>query len=115
MKAPGMYAKPLPARVSPQVSGPAALHAYAVTVRNLTDAGISLSVTPDVDAALNLVDEIELTLDLPGQSRSCAIACIVRNRATVDDVVVYGCEYDWSSTLDPLGVVEDLLEYMLDD
>lgn len=103
----------LPATVSPNASGAASLQEFAVTVRRLSNAGISLSVDRDTDSELKVYKELMLNMSLPGNSQAYTIACIVLSRSELDDSVIYGCEYDWSATMDPLGVVEDLLEYTL--
>lgn len=109
-----MPVKQLRASVSPQ-SGPGSMTEHAVRVRNLSSDGISLNLDSEVAQALADVDELMVTLGAPDGDRSYTIACMIRSRTALDDVVVYSCEYDWSATMDPLGVVEDLLEYMLDD
>lgn len=104
----------LPATVSPNIGGKEGLREYPVTVRTLTNANISLSVSQDVDTELQAHGEIMLNLTLPGHSKRYSIACIVRHRSELNGAFIYGCEYDWSSTMDPLGVVEDILEYTLE-
>lgn len=107
--------QPLLATVSPNAGGTAALLEFEALVRKLSNAGVSLSVTPDVDAQLNAYEEIIVSVHLPGHARPHSLACVVRHRSALDDIVVYGCEYDWTATMDPLGVVEDLLEYVLEE
>ncbi len=102
------------ATVTPRSAGPASLQSFAVTVRRLTNSAISLGVSRDVDDFLKSHDDLELVLSLPDQSQTCTIACIVRSRGELGESWIYGCEYDWSATMDPLGAVEDLLEYMID-
>jgi hypothetical protein len=106
---------PMVATVSPNAGGKAALLEFEALVRKLSNAGLSLSVTPEVDAALSAYDEISVSLRLPGQNRLYTLACVVRHRSPLDDIVIYGCEYDWTATMDPLGVVEDLLDFVLDE
>ena len=101
--------------VAPNTSGNAALLEFETRVRKLSNAGISLSLTRDADAALKAYDELFVSLRLPGNTTLHYIACLVRHRSTIDDQqILYSCEYDWSATIDPLGVVEDLLEYTLE-
>lgn len=109
-----MLSQQLPATVSPNLGGKDGLREFPVTVRQLNNASISLSVSQDVDTELQAQQELMLNLTLPGRNQRYAIACIVRNRSEIDGSFIYGCEYDWSSTMDPLGVVEDLLEYTLE-
>ena len=105
----------LPAVVSPNAGGAASLQEFEIMVRNLSNSGVTLSIDSAVDEALKIHPELMLSLSLPGQSKTYSIACIVRNRDRVDDAIIYSCEYDWSATMDPLGVVEDLLEYVLNE
>lgn len=103
------------ASVAPIAGGPAALLEFESRVRKLTNVGISLSVSRDVDAALKPYEGIFVSLRLPGRSTTYHIACLVRHRSMAeDDHVLYSCEYDWSGTSDALGTVEDLLEYTLE-
>ena len=109
-----MNSSAMAATVSPNVGGKDGLREFAVTVRQLSNANISLNVSQDVDTELQAYRELLLSLKLPGRRQNYAIACIVHNRFELNGEFIYGCEYDWSSTMDPLGVAEDLLEYTLD-
>jgi len=105
----------LPAMLSGNAGGALSLREFAVTVSKLTNSVISLKVSADVDLALQGLTELMLSVTLPGQQKTYSIACVVRNRSEQDGAFFYGCEYDWSATIDPLGVVEDLLEYTLEN
>ena len=60
------------------------------------------------------MNAFDLSLTLPGRDQESTIACIVRNRMVANDEARYGCEYDWSETHDPLSVVEDLADYVIE-
>jgi hypothetical protein len=104
----------LVASVSPDVSGRAALQTVQATVRKLSNAGLSLSLAREDAELLAGADALRVRLSLPGQPGGHAVACLVRHRDEHAGQVLLSCEYDWSATMDPLAVVEDLLEYMLD-
>ncbi|MEQ8663703.1 MAG: hypothetical protein RLW62_23035 [Gammaproteobacteria bacterium] len=104
----------LVASVSPNVSGPAALLAVEATVRKLSNTGLSLSLLREDAEQLGGADELRVELSLPGRPGTHAVACLVRHRAEYEGAVLLSCEYDWSATMDPLAVVEDLLEYVLE-
>jgi hypothetical protein len=103
------------ARVSPNTSGDQALRSYVVGVRNLSNVGVSLLVPAATHTYLCDQRELTMTLRLPGKDDVCRIACNVRHHYADGDNYIYGCEYDWSATTDPLAVVEDLVAFMLDD
>lgn len=105
--------KRLEAHVSPQ-QGTASLQRFAARVRSLSNNGLSLELSPDDNLVLGDIESLEISLHAPDSTRSYQIACVVSSRMPIDDVVVYYCDYDWSATMDPLGVVEDLAEYLLD-
>ena len=105
--------KRLEAHVSPQ-EGAASLQRFDARVRSLSNNGLSLELSPDDNLVLSETESLEVSLRAPDSQRSYSIACVVSNRMPLDDVVVYYCDYDWSATMDPLGVVEDLAEYLLD-
>lgn len=101
--------------IAPRAPGPAALLAFESRVRKLSNAGVSLYLHRDADDVLKGHDQVLLSFRLPGRASLYRVACLVRYRfATDDEQVLYSCEYDWSETLDPLGVLEDLFEYSLD-
>ncbi|MEQ8493159.1 MAG: hypothetical protein RLW42_02955 [Gammaproteobacteria bacterium] len=83
-------------------------------MRKLSNAGLSLSLLREDAELLGGADELRVTLSLPGRTSSHAVACLVRHRAEHEGKVLLSCEYDWSATMDPLAVVEDLLEYVLE-
>ncbi len=103
----------LAAQVSPVTGGADALRSYTVGVRRLTNHSITLDLPGDADEVLHFYPELLVELNLPDRAQPHTIACLVRNRAELNGVHVYSCEFDWSATVDPLGVVEDLLEYTL--
>ena len=102
------------ASLSPD-SGPDSLKDFPVQIKNLSNAGVSMLVSSDIDEVMRGHDNVMLSMTLPGQSSRYTIACEVRRRDEVDGGTVYSCEYDWSATMDPLGVVEDILEFMMDN
>ena len=102
------------ATISPNTSGSASLQAFEVRVRSLSNTAISLSLESDADNIFRAYSELNVCLNLPTRQSPYTIACVVRNRSAVEETFVYSCEFDWSATVDPLGVVEDLLEYTLD-
>jgi len=104
----------LEASVSPNASGTAALLALQVAIHNISNVGVSLRVSTNDHATLEAFDDLLLSLKLPGKQQPSIVFCRVRYRARVTDGVLYVCEYDWSATMDPLAVVEDLVGYMLD-
>ncbi|MEM7543687.1 MAG: hypothetical protein AAF384_19170 [Pseudomonadota bacterium] len=95
--------------------GSVALETYPVELRRITNDGVSMSMSEDADQVLQAHDALNLTLELPDRKLPCSIACIVRHRDVVDNSVVYSCDYDWGATSDSLGVMEELVEYMLPD
>lgn len=104
----------LEASVSPNAHGEAALLALPVVIHDISNVGVSLQVGPNDHAKLEAFDDLLLSLKLPGQQQPSTVFCRVRYRAVVSDGALYVCEYDWSATVDPLAVVEDLVGYMLD-
>lgn len=104
----------LPAVVSPDTHGPAALHSVGATVRKLSNTGLSLSLTRDDAALLVGADTLRVAFNLPGRDGTHRVTCLVRHRAEHAGLVLLSCEYDWSATMDPLAVLEDLLEYVLE-
>ncbi len=52
---------------------------------------------------------------LPGREGVRRIACQVRHRLGEEPDFIYGCEYDWNATIDPMAVAEELLEFMLEN
>ena len=104
----------IPASVSSS-SGPESLREYDVFVEALSNSGISLQLDPDVHRRLQSESELIVRLNLPGADKSYRIACLVKSRSESGDTYAYGCEFDWSATMDPLAVVEDLLEYTMND
>lgn len=102
------------ASVSPNTAGALALQSFAVRIRSLSNIGVSFLVDHGSDEVLRLQPDLMLRLSLPGKTSPSTISCHVRHRSNSGDAFLYGCEYDWSSTLDPLGVAEDLVGYMLD-
>lgn len=113
----GMVALPevdLAARVSP-ANGIASLDEHTVEISSLSSVGVSFRLDETAHRGLASHDALVLSLALPGHARRSAVACQVRSRTSADDGhVLYSCEYDWSATMDPLGVVEDLVGFMLE-
>ena len=103
----------LRASVSP-CAGEAALRSFPATIRNLTNSGVSFVVDSDADRVLRNDDYLSLSFTLPDKTSASTIFCHVRHRSPVGMTFVYGCEYDWSATTDPLGVIEDLVAFMLE-
>ncbi len=91
------------------------LRVYSVGVRNISNIGISLRVNAGTNQALSAYDELSLTLRLPGRQGVRRIACHVRHRSHEGADFIYGCEYDWRATIDPLAVAEELLDFMLEN
>ncbi|MGE0862189.1 MAG: PilZ domain-containing protein [Gammaproteobacteria bacterium] len=104
----------LQAQVAPNVVTDGSLRAYAVGVRKISNAGIILKVPAAVHSALAPHDELWLTLKLPSRPQPVRIATHVRHRLSDGTDYVYGCEFDWSGTFDPLGIAEDLLDFVLE-
>ena len=46
---------------------------------------------------------------LLGKGGISTIACNIRHRSEIEYGFIYGYEYDWSATTDPLAVVKDLV------
>lgn len=105
----------LEAEVTPAEASDRSLRVYPVAVRNLSNVGISLKVSAGANQSLSKHDELSLTLRLPGSDGVRRIACHVRHRHGDEQEYVYGCEYDWHATLDPLAVAEELLEFMFEN
>lgn len=97
--------------------GQSAGRSYPVTVRNISNTGISLELDGATHAAFEEQSSLRLTLELPGSVEPTRMACRICYRSRQgegdDATCVYGCEYDWSETSDSLGVVEDLVTYIL--
>lgn len=105
----------LDAEVTPSEVSDRSLRVYPVGVRNLSNVGISLKVNAGANQTLCQHDELSLTLRLPGREGVRRIACHVRHRYSDAQDFIYGCEYDWNATIDPLAVAEELLEFMLEN
>lgn len=102
----------LEAEVTASEANDRSLRVYPVSVRNISTLGISLRVNAGTHHALRAHHELSLTLRLPGRQRVRRIACHVRHRLNEDGDFIYGCEYDWHATVEPLAVAEELLEFM---
>ncbi len=105
----------LQAEVTPSEVIDRSLRVYPVGVRNISNVGISLKVTAGANQALGAHDELSLTLRLPGREGVRRIACHVCHRVSEQAEFLYGCEYDWNATIDPLAVAEELLDFMLEN
>ena len=102
----------LEAEVTASEANDRSLRVFSVGVRNISNLGISLRVNAGTHHALRAHDELSLTLRLPGRQGVRRIACHVRHRSNEDGDFIYGCEYDWHATIEPLAVAEELLEFM---
>lgn len=102
----------LEAEVTASEANDRSLRVYPVRVRNISTLGISLRVNAGTHHALRAHHELSLTLRLPGRQRVRRIACHVRHRLNEDRDFIYGCEYDWHATVEPLAVAEELLQLM---
>jgi len=105
----------LEAEITPSEVSDRSLRVYPVGVRNISNVGISLRLNAGANQALNGHDELSLTLRLPGREGVRRIACHVRHRLNEEAEFIYGCEYDWTATIDPLAVAEELLDFMLEN
>lgn len=105
----------LEAEVTASEASDRSLRVYAVSVRNISNLGISLRVNAGANHALSAYHELSLTLRLPGRPGVRRIACHVRHRLQQGREFIYGCEYDWHATIEPLAVAEELLEFMQDN
>lgn len=90
------------------------LRTYDVEVRHISNVGVSLRLGASAHTALRAADGLMLTLRLPERDERCRVACLVRHRYADGHHFVYSCEYDWSATNDPLGVIEDLVAFVLE-
>lgn len=102
------------ASVTPRTTASDGLRNWPVTVCDLSNVGASVMVDARTHSALEAIERFDLSLTLPGRDQESTIACIVRNRMVTKDEARYGCEYDWTETLDPLSVVEDLADYVIE-
>ena len=102
------------ARVSSNEVNSHMLRTYTVDVRNISNVGVSLNVNARVNEELHAQSELLLSLQLPGRSERSRVACHVRHRHVDGTDFIYSCEYDWSATNDALGVIEDLVDYVLE-
>jgi PilZ domain len=105
----GLEAEVMPSEVTERN-----MRSYAVGVRNISNVGISLRVGASAHQALSTADELSLALRLPGRNVR-RIACQVRHRMFENNDFVYGCEYDWNETIDPLTAAEELLDFVLEN
>lgn len=103
------------ASVAPNAAGGVAALTHPVTIHGISNVGVSLLVGARANAELESFEDLLLSLALPGKQQPSIIFCRVRHRAAQGEGTLYVCEYDWSATVDPLGVVEDLVGFMLDD
>jgi hypothetical protein len=90
------------------------LRTHDVEVRHISNVGVSLRLGASAHAALRATDGLMLTLRLPDRDERCRVACVVRHRYADGHHYVYSCEYDWTATNDPLGVIEDLVAFVLE-
>lgn len=102
------------ATISLTNGGDAQLENQAVTILNISNTGISFTVDNDVDEILEAHSDIRLVLERLEDGSVNKVACTIRHRSKSDGMFIYGCEYDWSATIDPLAVVEDFVTYLLE-
>lgn len=100
--------------VSPIIANVLFCPSFAVQIRDLSNVGVSFTVDADGDNLLQAHHQLKLSVKIPGTDAPCSISCRVRYRSRNGDRFFYRCDYDWSGTLDALGVVEDLMAYTLD-
>lgn len=103
------------ASLAPNAPGKAAGITHPVAIHGISNVGVSLLVGTRANAELESFEDLLLSLQLPGKQLPSIIFCRVRHRAAQTEGTLYVCEYDWSATMDPLGVIEDLVGYMLDE
>lgn len=102
----GLEAEVMPSEVTERN-----MRSYAVGVRNISNIGISLRMSAGIHQALSTYDELSLALRLPGRVVR-RIACRVRHRMVDNSDFIYGCEYDWNETIDPLTAADELLDFV---
>jgi c-di-GMP-binding flagellar brake protein YcgR len=102
------------AKVSPASGGEEQLNEYPVSIVNISNTGVSFFIGKEAHEALKNYSEIRIALTRPDDGSTSTIACNVRHRSPTRDGSIYGCEYDWSATNDPLAVVEDLVSYLFE-
>ena len=90
------------------------LENQVVSILNISNTGISFTVDQDTDNILKAHSDIRLVLERLEDGSVNKVACIVRHHSKSGDAFIYGCEYDWSATVDPLAVVEDFVTYLLE-
>ena len=102
------------AKVSPGSGGEEQLDAYPASILNITNTGVSFTIDMRADEVLKAHSDIRIELKRPDDGGTSTIACNVRHRSETAHGFIYGCEYDWSATTDPLAVVEDLISYLFE-
>ncbi|MCZ6772704.1 MAG: PilZ domain-containing protein [Proteobacteria bacterium] len=100
------------AKVSPGSGGEVQLNQYEASILNISTTGVSFTINEEVHKVLEDHSDIRIELKRPDNGSTSTIACSVRHRSKFGDGFIYGCEYDWSATTDPLAVVEDLVSYL---
>ena len=90
------------------------LENQVVSILNISNTGISFTVDQDTDNILKAHSDIRLVLERLEDGSVNKVACIVRHHSKSGDAFIYGCEYDWSATVDPLAVVENFVTYLLE-
>ncbi|MGR8918970.1 MAG: PilZ domain-containing protein [Gammaproteobacteria bacterium] len=105
---------PLAASVSGRGEATRSFSEWPATVRDISNAGISLGLDRRAHGELESCQRIDLALTLPGRDEPASIVCLIQYRAVDGDDVRYGCAYDWSETIDPLGTIEDIAGYLME-
>ena len=94
--------------------GDAQLQDHPVSIINISNTGVSFAVDAETDTILKAHSELRLMLERLEDGSVNKVACIVRHHSKSGGAYNYGCEYDWSATVDPLAVVEDFVTYLLE-
>jgi hypothetical protein len=102
------------AKVSPASGGEEQLSEYPVSIVNISNTGVSFNIGKEAHRELEDHSAIRIALTRPDDGSTSTIACNIRHRSSIEDGFIYGCEYDWGATNDPLAVVEDLVTYLFE-
>ena len=102
------------ATVAPEADGRESVPAFHAAVRNISNIGVSFALTAHADRALEKHGSVVLSLSLPNLVGTKLISCQMRHRTVRDDMILYGCEFDWNRTADASKVISDLIAYLLE-
>jgi hypothetical protein len=83
-------------------------------VRDISNQGVCLAVSAQVDTALHDAQELVLSLYLAQGAQPRSIACAVRRRAADGDLICYGCEFDWAATTDADAALAELMRFVVE-